>query len=657
MNAFLAERVDVPESAPSQMTHRADAVSVVVDSSPDQRAPLSRRRLFGAVAAVAGGSALGLVNESTAAAASLAPTATTIKKVTQYRAITYTYDAKTKVTRVTKSTKVVVTARFSGSVISLRNSKGTWVQVPYVWSAPRKALVYSRALDLVLIAKRKAATPPPATPTPKIGSTITTPSAFTSTSTYLTTDWQRHLLRRAAYGPTVDALAEVNAIGYAGWLESQLHPATIDDSACIAILSRLPDQSAPIWRVKADLDNDVRNGWEQQMSVLQDLTTRALWSKRQLLTVLEDFWGNHFNVTCPGDNIASSRAHYAYTIRQHALGTFRDLLRATSTHPSMLTYLNNRESTAAHPNENQGRELLELHTVGVDAGYGEDGVVNSARILTGLGVDSDSGEYAFQPWNHWTGAVNVLGFTNANTTDIGGQTVAFAYFDYLARHPATAHRLATKLAVRFVSDTPSATLVAALAQTYLDNDTAIVPVLRVLFSSHEFATSIGAKTYRPFEHIIATARLMQITPSTAANLDACQQIVWMAGDAGHNPYGQSFPTGQADTADAWASTASTLRRWNNTINVVAGWYPSDVNRPDLRTMLAGTVLPATHGELVDAIAHTLLGRALDADHKAAALTFIGATETKALTSSSSAVGWRLPQLVALILDSPYQTMK
>ena len=656
MNALLTEKPPT------------DAAAGLESTSAQSRAGagMSRRSLFSAAAALAGVSALAVVAEPAAQAAEITgihPTTVSIRKVTQYRAVAYTYNAKTMVTKVTKSTRVAVTARFSGGTVSVRNSRGTWVQIPYVWSAASKALVYSHSLDLILIAKRKAATTPPpvktppATPAPKSGSAITVPAAFASTSSYLTTDWQRHLLRRAGYGPTAESLHEVNALGYEGWLEAQLNPAAIDDSNCTTILARLTDQATPIWRVHADLDSGARDGWDQQMSVLMDLTARALWSKRQLLTVLEDFWGNHFNVTCPGDNIAPSRAHYAYTIRRHALGTFRDLLRATSTHPSMLTYLNNRESTAAHPNENQGRELLELHTVGVDAGYGEDGVVNSARILTGLGVDSDSGEYAFQPWNHWTGSVNVLGFTHANTTDVGGEAVALAYFDYLARHPATAHRLATKLAVRFVSDTPSAALVSALAKTYLENDTAIAPVLRVLFSSHEFATSIGAKTYRPFEHIIATARLMQITPSTAANLDACQQIIWMAGDAGHNPFGQAFPTGQADTADAWASTASTLRRWNNTINVVAGWYPTDVNRPDLRTMLVSAVLPATHGELVDQLAQNLLGRALDADHKTAALTFVGATTTKALTSTSSAVTWRLPQLVALILDSPYQTMK
>ena len=188
---------------------------------------LSRRRLFSAVAAVAGVSALGVAGAPQANASGLHPTAVSIRKVTQYRALTYTYNAKTKVTKVTKSTKVLVTARFSGSTVSLRNSKGTWVQIPYVWSSASKALVYSRALDLVLIARRKAATAPPPVTTAKSGSKITTPTAFATGSAYLTADWKGHLLRRAGYGPTPAALADVTSQGYAGWLESQLNPATL----------------------------------------------------------------------------------------------------------------------------------------------------------------------------------------------------------------------------------------------------------------------------------------------------------------------------------------------------------------------------------------------------------------------------------------------
>ena len=616
-------------------------------------AHVSRRTLLGGGAAVAAVAATGL--EVAAAPAAEAATVAVLKKVAMYKVVAYRYNATTHVTTVTKATKVTVTARFLGAKVYLKNSKAAWVQIPYVWSSSKKALVYSRYLQLQLA----KATPPA---NPASGAKVVTPASFASTTTYRSNDWARHLLSRAGYGPTPADLAAVTSAGYAAWLEHQLAPATVADAECTAILAPLPDQSLPIWKVKHLIENGDINGWDQFQSVLKDYTARAMWSKRQLLTVMEDFWGNHFNVTIYADNTAESRAHYSHTIRTHAFGKFTDLLGAVTKHPSMLTYLNNRDSTAIHPNENQGRELLELHTVGVDAGYGETGVLNSARLLTGLGVDSDSGEYAYQPWNHWTGAIKVLGFTHANTSDVGGEAVVNAYLHYLAHHPATAHRLAHKLAVRFVSDTPSAALVTMLANVYLANDTAIAPVLRALFSSTEFAHSIGAKVARPFESLIAIGRLMQMKPVAPAPdhlLDSTMDIIWMAERAGHNPFGQPFPTGQADTADAWESTAATLERWNNTIACVAGWGPSNdtVIRPPLYNVVIGPTLPATHGDLVDHVATNLFGRPVSAAHKAAVLAFLGATATKPVTSGSGAVTWSLSSFVAVLLDSPYQSLR
>jgi uncharacterized protein (DUF1800 family) len=285
-------------------------------------------------------------------------------------------------------------------------------------------------------------------------------------------------------------------------------------------------------------------------------------------------------------------------------------------------------------------------------------VLNSARLLTGLGVDSDSGEYAYQPWNHWTGTVDVLGFSHANASDVGGEAVVNAYLSYLAHHPATANRLAHKLAVRFVSDSPSPALVTMLAKVYLDHDTAIAPVLRALFSSTEFAHSIGAKVARPFESLVSIARLMQIKP-VSTTLDATLQIVWMAEQAGHNPFGQPFPTGQADTADAWESTAATLERWNNTIGCVAGWDPSSDNviRPLLYNVVIGPTLPATHGDLVDHVATNLFGQPVSAAHKTAVLAFLGVAATKPVSSGSAAVTWALSSFVAVLLDSPYQSLR
>ena len=167
---------------------------------------------------------------------------------------------------------------------------------------------------------------------------------------------------------------------------------------------------------------------------------------------------------------------------------------------------------------------------------------------------------------------------------------------------------------------------------------------------------MGAKVARPFESIASTARLMQVKPATD-NLDAPLQIVSLADNAGHNPFGQPFPTGQADTADAWESTAATLTRWNNTISMVAGWWPSDVVRPPLYNVAIGATLPATHGELVDLVATNLFGRPLAAAHKTAVLAFLGVAPEKAVAANSAAVTYSLSSFVAVLLDSPYHSLR
>lgn len=627
---------------------------------------VDRRQLL--IGGVAAGAAMATLVSGGAAAAA------TTRKVTQLVALRWSYDPASKVTTVTKYRKKKVRARFDGRAVSLR-SRGTWTRVPYVWSKKADALVYSRRLHLELIAAatpvvtvprpRESPSPTPqatTSPTPAPTSSATpTPgptydATWSSVTPYVLPDPARHVLSRAGFGPTASDLADVRNRGVSGWIERQLDPSGIDDSDCDRVLARLPDQSEPIWHVRDLIRTDRRSGWEQQMSVLSGFAVRALWSRRQLLTVMEDLWGNHFNVTVPGDDISESRAHYAWTIRRHALGRFVDLLTAVSIHPSMLTYLNNRDSDDEHPNENQGRELLELHSVGLDAGYTETDVLNSARILTGLSVDWESGEFEFKPWRHWVGPVQVMGFQHANTSEAGGENVARAYLEYLARHPSTARRIATKLARRFVSDDPPAALVTRLAETYTANDTRIAPVLRELFASADFAASIGAKTWRPFEQLIAAARVLGLRPDTDG-VEGPEGLVWLAEEAGHNPFGAPFPTGYTDITAAWLSTSSVLNRWNATLNVAAGWWPTAFDRPTLRNHLIGPSLPATHGDLVDAVSRSLFERTMTASHRAAALTFLGRAAGDVVRADSAAVTWRLPYLVALLLDTPYQSLR
>ncbi len=611
---------------------------------------MRRDVLAAAVAGVAGFFGAG------AAPAVAAKTRTVEKQIP----LKYTYNPATGVTRVKTFRRKQVVVRIGKHwVLEKRGTK--WVRIPYVWSARRKALVYSRKLHLRLIGKQVTPRPVAEPPQPPVGGgppvepapPPTPKPPVMSDNPYLPADLARHVLRRAGYGPSRAALDDVaQAGGPDGWLDQQLHPDGIDDSTCGAILARLPDQAEPIWEVRDAIRNGDREGWRQLTGVHTGHIIRAAWSRRQLLTVMEEFWANHFNVTVPSDDIDESRAHYQYVIRKHSLGRFEDLLLATSLHPSMLTYLNNRDSDAEHPNENQGRELLELHTVGIEAGYDEQDVLDSARILTGLSVDHESGEYEYKPWRHWVGAVRVLGFTDANPTRTGGESVARAYLRYLARHPATARRIALKLARRFVSDEPADDLVDQLAAEYLAHDTEIAPVLRTLFDSAAFRAAIGAKTSRPFESMIATIRVLGVGPEESG-IDAATSLVWMSESLGQAPFGAPYPTGWADLATAWSSTAVTLNRWNTTRNLTSGWWPSELTRPALRDHVLPATLPATHGEAVDAIATALFGIPVAQEHRQAVLDFVGKSAGATLRSNSPLVTWRLAEVVSLMLDSPY----
>jgi uncharacterized protein (DUF1800 family) len=314
----------------------------------------------------------------------------------------------------------------------------------------------------------------------------------------------------------------------------------------------------------------------------------------------------------------------------------------------MLTYLDNRSSTRTQPNENYARELMELHTVGMI--YTEDDVQAAARLLTGLTVTS-AGTYTYSAAKHATGAVRILDFSHPNATAEGGEAAALAFLDHLARHPGTAERIATKLCVRFVADEPPASLVAKLAKVYLDNDTAIVPVLRALFTSAEFAAAAGRKTRTPFEDLTATIRALGLGPETAGTkaLDALYNNLVNAGNA---PFRWSPPNGFPDVAVAWTSPSAFLMRCNSHLNLATGWYPSQLTRPaDLLKSLV-PVLPGTYGALIDALATRLAGTRLPATHTAAVLSVAGKLPTSPLTAKDKSLAGNVPYLVALVLDSP-----
>ena len=459
----------------------------------------------------------------------------------------------------------------------------------------------------------------------------------------MTADPIAHLLRRATFGPTPATLSEATRLGVAGWLDRQLDPAAIGDPAVDELLTRLPLAGASIATVRSKIK---LHSYEAFGQLGRAAVARAAWSERQLFEVVVQFWANHLHVTAPAGGVWDSRADYdVQVIRRHAFGKFADMLKASVKHPAMLTYLDNRSSTKEHPNENYARELMELHTVGLI--YSEQDVQQAARLLTGLTV-TGAGTYAYDASRHAGGAVRVLGFGHANGA---GEAGPMALADYLARHPATAQRLAEKLCVRFVADVAPPTLVARLAKIYLDQDTAIVPVLRALFTSPEFAASAGQKTRTPFEDMIAAIRALGLRPERdgVKALDALYNAMV---DAGNAPFRWSPPNGFPDVAPAWASPSLFLLRCNLHLNLATGWYPSQLTRPaDLLRSLA-PALPPTYGGLIDVLAVRLTGAKLPPAHTAAVLSVAGKLPTSPLNSSDKSLAGSAPYLIALVLDSP-----
>jgi uncharacterized protein (DUF1800 family) len=322
------------------------------------------------------------------------------------------------------------------------------------------------------------------------------------------------------------------------------------------------------------------------------------------------------------------------------------MLLASAKHPAMLKYLNLGESTKKAVNENYGRELLELHTVGLR--YSEADVVNASKLLTGRTLDAHD-HYVYDDYIHPTGAVTVLGFTNANTDPTLGEAAGDALIRYLAKHPYTARRLAQKLCVRLVSDTPSSALVTAVAKAYTDNNTQILPMVSTILRSTEFWSSRGAKVRRPAENLIATIRVLGIGVSDYGK--ALQMLDWMTSAVGNRPMDWPTPDGYADVATAWRSASTLMNLWDAHLALTAGWWQG--LKAATPSALYGT--PATSGEAITNLTLRLTGSPWSTAHLAALQSFVG--EAASTPMSRSKLQWLTESLVAVILDGPHHALR
>ncbi|HMI44615.1 MAG TPA: DUF1800 domain-containing protein [Gemmatimonadaceae bacterium] len=496
-------------------------------------------------------------------------------------------------------------------------------------------------------------------------------------------------LNRLTFGSRPGDALKVRAIGLDKWIDQQLHPEKIDDSAIDRFVAGYPainrDQDdllaqytqqqrerREVKRERADSSMTaadsmaLRKQIQQRGNLTRQVVTqlqssrvaRAVGSERQLQEVMTDFWENHFNIYAQkgGPEPYYLRDFDQNVVRPRALGKFRDLLEAVAQSPAMLFYLDNARSMAdstrptlnargisggVRPmrrgglgtmrgamrtaeqmqrqqqqqqrprqglNENYGRELLELHTLGVDGGYTQQDVINVARAFTGWTIKppAQGGGFVFRPQVHDAGEKIVLGHKLAAGR---GMEDAEDVLDILAKSPATARYISFKLARRFVSDSPSKALVDHASQVYLRTDGDIREVLRAIITSPEFFSqqAFRSKVKSPFEVVVSAMRALNAQPDSTPR--SAQVIAFL----GQPIFGHQAPNGWPETGESWMNTGAILNRINFGMAVAAGRLPG----VDIRSLPAlDTIRSAPRDRQVDVVVATILNGMVSPDTRA-----------------------------------------
>ncbi len=539
-----------------------------------------------------------------------------------------------------------------------------------------------------------------------------------------------HVLNRLGFGARPGDVAKVKATGIEKYIDQQLNPASIDDSAAEAkvrgleifkmstaeVFAKYPNPGALLRALEGGRNSQAAAQANDQMSekdrqerqqklrqlytkydlrpanqmlpqIVSNRVLRAVYSERQLQEVMVDFWQNHFNVFSGKAAVRWYIPSYERDVlRKHALGNFKDLVVGTAQHPAMLFYLDNFESRSPNAqqannrgnsplqramqngnltprmrerikrnqgltdaefdqrlkrvqnrsqqqqqrpqpgiNENYARELMELHTLGVDGGYTQKDIVEVAKAFTGWTIadprgyrrsaamtisgeenrrlnnlqrlagvpdDLESGEFFFNPRWHENGAKTVLG----QKVDEGGLKDGLKVIDILVKHPSTSMFIARKLAVKFVSDNPDEALVRRVAAAFSKSNGDIRTTLKALFTDKEFfnAKNYRAKIKTPFELAVSSIR------AVGGNTNAGPAMLAMLNKLGEVPYGYQAPTGYPDKAEDWVNTGALLERLNFAIAVASNRIPG--TRVDLKNFEQkerSKVLDAAIAEILD----------------------------------------------------------
>lgn len=384
------------------------------------------------------------------------------------------------------------------------------------------------------------------------------------------------LVRRATLGITAADVQRANSLGYQEYLNYQLNYARINDDA----LETFVQQKWPLMSLPSDQLFSADQG--QVRAQLQESTIyRAAFSQRQLYQRMVEFWSDHFNqdVDKAGYLLVADQRD---VIRKHALGKFPDLLKASAHSPSMLVYLDQNASRNKAPNQNYARELMELHTLGVDGGYTQDDVADLSRVLTGWTIQG-RGNFVFNPAIHDWGAKTVLGVTipaGSPSLGVDGIKEGEQMLDLLVHHPSTARFIATKMLKWLLTPTPSDTQIGAIASVYRATGGDIKAMVRAILND-SWLPAAPMKLKRPFHYLASALRSTQPTITSMSPLNGQLSVL------GQPLFSWDTPDGYPDKIEYWAGNivprwafGVTMSSYNNAASVVVDTTPYRAGSPD-----------------------------------------------------------------------------
>ncbi len=451
-------------------------------------------------------------------------------------------------------------------------------------------------------------------------------------------------LNRLTFGPRVAERAHFIEIGLQAYIEEQLDFTTINDFACDLRLSTFDTLKMQANELEG-ISNQLFDNYDREkvpVELRQATLIRQLYSKWQLYEVMVEFWSDHFNIFIEkGSGFYLKTVDDREVIRKHALGSFRDLVWASSHSPAMMIYLDNQANEKSHPNENYARELMELHTLGVDGGYSQQDVMELARCLTGWNVKEHFwlGDFVFKDDLHDTGEKKVLGLTiqpsGAALSESKGQREAEQVIEHLVSHPSTARFISTKLARRFIADEPPQALIEKATQTFLATQGDIKSVLRVILL--DGLPLAQPKYKRPANFILSALRMLNAETDAAALHEHLLRM-------GQLYFNCPTPDGYPDRSAAWQGNL--MPRWQFAFAFIRNELKN--TKHNLTTLLDVSSTGILQDDM-DALASLLLGAPLERlarDELIASVRTAGATPAETLQIiaasliSSPAFQWR-----------------